>query len=61
MTRQNAAQALYYLLTDERISRNKYENYTDIIGIELENYCFHKKLGKSMYANIKVKSKTYDF
>ena len=36
IAKQNAAQTLYYLLTDERMPESKYGDYTNIISTELE-------------------------
>ena len=40
IAKQNAAQTLYYLLTDERIPERKYKDYTDIIPWNWKNIAF---------------------
>ena len=52
---QNAAQTLYYLLTDERIPESKYEDYTSIISMEFDRYCIAYKINKPTYSYIKIK------
>ena len=49
IAKQNAAQTRYYLLTDERILESKYEDYTDIIPMELNKDCILNKIKKPMY------------
>ena len=39
IAKPNAAQTLYYLLKDKRIPESKYEDYTDLIPMEMEKYC----------------------
>ena len=39
IAKQNAAQTLYYLVTDGRIPESKYEDYTNIIPMQLEKHC----------------------
>ena len=47
--KQNAAQTLHYLLTDERIPESKYEDYTNIIPMELDKHCILNKIENPMY------------
>ena len=44
IAKQKAAQALYYLLTDERMPESKYGDYTNMISTELEEYCIINKI-----------------
>ena len=53
--KQNAAQTLYFLLTDERIPTSKYEDYTNILPMELEKYCIINQIEKPMFSYIKMK------
>ena len=55
IAKQNAAQTLYYLLTDERIPESKYEDHTNIIPMELEKHCILNKIEQPMYSYIKTK------
>ena len=55
IAKQNAAQTLYYLLTDERMPESKYGDYTNIVATELEEYCIVNKIEIPKYSYIKTK------
>ena len=57
IAKQNTALTLYYLLTDKRIPESKYEDYTDIIPMELKkltNQCTHTSKQKYQVKNLIV-------
>ena len=51
---QNAAQTLYYFLTDKRIRGSEYKDYSGIIPNELEQYCIKRSIGKPTYTFLKI-------
>ena len=61
IAKQNATQTLFYILIDERIPESKYEDYTDIIPMELEKYYISNKIEKPVYSYIKTKISSKKF